>query len=186
MATGRSILCWDACVFISLLTGEGRTPDQMAKLKALEAVIDNGEVTIFTSALAIVEVFECDLSDEQKTRFHTYISTPKCPPQYVDTRVAKLAREVREFYSKAHGMDVATPDAIYIATASIFGASVLQTYDGCGKRKRKNDLLVLPDVPERFGIHIEIPDVPMSHREPVPRLLQAMAGAVPPPENTKG
>jgi hypothetical protein len=60
----------------------------------------------------------------------------------VSRRVASIAREIRNHY-RINGDEIAVPDSIHIATAIQFQATALHTYDGCGKRTRKTDLLNL-------------------------------------------
>ena len=56
MPTGKIRYCWDSCVFISLLTGQGRTREDLDNLRKIENLVDDGEVVIFTPAITLVEV----------------------------------------------------------------------------------------------------------------------------------
>jgi hypothetical protein len=60
----------------------------------------------------------------------------------VSRRVATIAREIRNHY-RVNGDEIAVADSIHLATAIHYEATALHTYDGCGKRKRKMDLLNL-------------------------------------------
>lgn len=72
MSTGRKY-CWDSCVFISLLTGEGRTPEDLANLKRMEALFDDGEIYVLTPSITLIEVLACKLTPEQETLFQSVL-----------------------------------------------------------------------------------------------------------------
>ncbi|HZZ37743.1 MAG TPA: PIN domain-containing protein [Acidobacteriaceae bacterium] len=142
MPTGRRY-CWDSCVFISLLTKLGRTDEELAHLVALETLCDDGDVYIFTPSITLIEVLACKLTPEQETLFQGMLQRSNVEVVSVSRRIATIAREIRNHY-RMIGEEIAVPDSIHIATAIHFGATALHTYDGCGKRKRKMDLLSLP------------------------------------------
>lgn len=161
---GKPQLCWDACAYISLLTGENRTPEEMKKLRAIEQMVSSGRAVVFTSTIALVEVLASKLTPEQATKFKGLLGNPDTPFQPVDTRVAELAHEIRNFYDGK----VAVPDAIYLATAIHYEATALHTYDGCSARKRPGDLLHLPQpIAGKYRLTITVPEVPVEPpREP--------------------
>lgn len=142
MPAGKTRYCWDSCVFISLLTGAGRTPEDLAKLRELERLSDNGEITIFTPSITLIEVLECYLTADQETLFQDVLKRSRVYMTSVSHRVAQRAREIRNHY-REQGLEIAVPDAIHLATAIQYEATALHTYDGCGKRSRKTDLLRL-------------------------------------------
>lgn len=156
MVAGKPRVCWDSCVYISLLTGVNRTPQEMKALYEIEHLANEEKVIIFTSVVTIVEVLECKLTAEQAAKFKGLIANPMTPFQQVDTRLAELAHTIRSFYEGK----ISTPDAIHLATAIQYGATSFQTYDGCGKRK-KGDLLKLQQpIANEFDIPITLPQVP--------------------------
>jgi len=141
MPAGRKY-CWDSCVFISLLTASGRTEEDLSNLKALETLVDNGDVSIFTPSITLIEVLSCRLTADQETLFQEILKRSNVEVMSVSRRVAEKAREIRNHY-KSHEMEIAVPDSIHLATAIHYQANALHTYDGCGKRARKTDLLNL-------------------------------------------
>ncbi len=132
-------------MFISLLTGEGRTPEDMENLRKVESLVDTGDVTVFTPSITLIEVLACKLTDEQEAAFSSLLQRSNVMPVSVTMRIAERAREIRDWYRRK-GLEVAVADSIHLATALIYGATALHTYDGCGKRQRKTDLLKL-DLP---------------------------------------
>lgn len=142
MPIGKLRYCWDSCVFISLLTGSGRTDEELDNLRKLEALSDAGSITIFTPAITLVEVLSCKLTDEQEKSFRALLQRSNVYPVSVTMRISGIAREIRNHY-RMQELEIAVPDAIHLATAIQYSATALHTYDGCGKRARSTDLLKL-------------------------------------------
>jgi predicted nucleic acid-binding protein len=164
---GKPHLCWDSCVYISLLTGENRTPEEMKNLYAIENLVNQGRAVAFSSTVALVEVLECHLTPEQVAKFKGLIGNPDTPFLPVDTKVAELAHEIRSYYKGA----ISAPDAIFLATAIHYEATAFHTYDGTSKRKREGDLLRLTQpIAGKYRMPITVPEIPV---EPPPELLRA-------------
>src|ERR1017187_2252169 len=164
----KPVLCWDTCVYISLLTGENRTPEEMKKLYEIEHMVNDGRAVVFTSTVTMVEVLACRLTPEQATKFKGLVGNPDTPFMPVDTRVAELAHDIRSFYDGK----MSVPDAIHLATAIHFEAAAFHTYDGCSVRKRPGDLLRLAQpVAGKYKMPITVPEVPKTEEEAPPPLL---------------
>jgi len=160
MPTGKIRYCWDSCVFISLLTGQGRTREDLDNLRKIENLVDDGEVVIFTPAITLVEVLACKLTDEQESAFKALLRRSNVLPVSVTWRIAERAREIRNYY-RIKGMEIAVPDSIHLGTALIYEATALHTYDGCGKRRRRTDLLMLATpLIEKYMLRICKPEPP--------------------------
>lgn len=114
----------------------------MENLRQLEALVDNESITIFTPSITLVEVLACKLTDDQEAAFRGLLQRSNVIPLSVTSRIAERAREIRNHY-RINDHKIAVPDAIHIATASIYSATALHTYDGCGKRPKHTDLLKL-------------------------------------------
>jgi len=114
----------------------------MEKLRQLEALSDVGAITIFTPTITLIEVLACKLTDQQETAFRELLQRSNVLPVSVTMRIAERAREIRNHY-RIIGHEIAVPDAIHLATALIYQATALHTFDGCGKRARHTDLLKL-------------------------------------------
>lgn len=178
MPTGRLRYCWDSCVFISLLTGVGRTPEEMGKLRQLESLADVGTITIFTPSITLIEVLACKLSDEQEANFKELLQRSNVLPVSVTVRIAERAREIRNHY-RINGHELAVADSIHLATALIYSATALHTYDGCGKRPKHTDLLKL-DTPliGKYPITICRPEPPPQDQPGVPVPPDAVSGSL--------
>jgi predicted nucleic acid-binding protein len=173
MPTGKKY-CWDSCVFISLLTGEGRTEAEITHLKAMERLCDDGEIYIYAPSITLIEVLACKLTPEQETLFQALLQRSNVEVVSVSRRVATIAREIRNHY-RIGGDEIAVSDSIHLATAIRFGATALHTYDGCGKRKRKTDLLNLA-IPliGKYDLTICKPEPPPRPEEAPSELLVAL------------
>jgi predicted nucleic acid-binding protein len=114
----------------------------MENLRQLESLSDIGAITIFTPTITLIEVLACKLTDEQETTFRELLQRSNVLPVSVTSPIAERAREIRNQY-RIDGHEIAVPDSIHLATASIYGATALHTYDGCGKRPKHTDLLKL-------------------------------------------
>lgn len=175
MANGKCKVCWDSCAYISLLTGENRTLEEMKKLYEIEHMANQGKAIIFTSSVTMVEVLECKLTADQAAKFKGLIGNPDTPFVPLDTKLADLAHEIRNFYAGK----ISVPDAIQLATAIKYEAVALHTYDGCSKKKRPGDLLRLTQpIAGKYAIPITIPQIPKDDKnEPPPPPLVAAAAA---------
>lgn len=164
MAIGKHY-CWDACVFISVLTGIGRTDDDLKNLRALAALVDSGDVRICTPTITIIEVLACQMTPEQEGLFQDFLNRSNVEVVSVSRKIAEKAREIRNCYHQ-NNLEIAVPDSIHLATAIHYEAIALHTYDGCGKRRRKTDLLAL-DIPliGKYNLKICKPEPPPKRDE---------------------
>jgi len=143
-----------------MLTGEGRTPGEMTALLEVEQFVKDGHATVFTSAITLVEVLELHLTPEHSVKFRGLVANPDYPFVPVDVRIGELAREIRD-YHHARGVKIKTPDTIQLAVAIHYKADALHTYDGCGNKRKKTDLLMLPrPICGKYNIEISIPKLP--------------------------
>jgi predicted nucleic acid-binding protein len=148
-------------VFISLLTLTNRTDEEMEKLRAVERLADDGGCIIVTAAITLIEVLASAMTAEQEAAFQALLQRSNVTAVTVTTRIAMIAREIREYYHRL-GSNIAVPDSIHLATAVQYEVTALHTYDGCGaKRKRPTDLLklALPLI-EKYPISVTIPEPP--------------------------
>jgi hypothetical protein len=73
----RPIVYLDACIFISMLTGEQRPNNESAEVAGLASVIEKKEVIPVTSTMTRVEVLECKLNEQQKNVMKALLRPPK-------------------------------------------------------------------------------------------------------------
>jgi predicted nucleic acid-binding protein len=157
MRLGKHTYYWDSCVFISLVTREGRTDVDMATLRQLESLLEIQAITIFTSAITRVEVLEFRKPEEEEI---AQALLKRSVVASVNSKIVDIAREIRGYY-RNEGTEILLPDAIHLASAIYYNATSLHTYDGCSKRPRKTDLLRLPNpIAGKYGIRICVPEVP--------------------------
>jgi predicted nucleic acid-binding protein len=178
MPIGRFRYYWDSCVFISVLTGAGRSQEDLEILRKLEGLVDFEAITIFTASITLVEVLASKLTDEQEIAFKGLLGRSNVLPVSVTARIAERAREIRDHYRR-NGMEIAVPDSIHLATAIHFGATALHTYDGCGQRPRRTDLLRLETpIIGKYALNICKPQVPQELVPEAPIRPDAETGAL--------
>lgn len=154
----------------------GRTKEDLAALKEMETLFDDGEIYIFTPSITLIEVLACKLSPEEEARFQSLLLRSNMEVVSVTRRIANIAREIRSHY-RANGDEIAVADSIHIATAIHFEATALHTYDGCGKRTRKTDLLKLAvPIIGKYDLLICKPEVPPKPEAITEEVMAALRG----------
>ena len=119
---------WDSSCFLSLLN---QNPDRLPALLQWIARAEAGEIEIFYSEYALIEVGKIDSDyagelrpEEQESRILRLFDAPYCTPIQVTRRVAALTREILRSHDRLPGKD-----AVHIACALGSEAYVLHTYD---------------------------------------------------------
>ena len=120
--------CWDACVFISILKGEVRSPDEMNGLREMMDLVDRKQATLITSALVEAEVIGLVDQLDVQQRLEAIFERPNIVQVAASNEVFRKAGALRRAAQQA-GRSVKTPDSIYIATALLHSADVLHTFD---------------------------------------------------------
>jgi len=130
---------WDACLFIAWLKDEKRPSGEMDGVRDLIAKVKRREVSIMTSALTFVEVTEAKVGAGIINLLDDLFKRPNLGKIILDIRVAKLARDLRDYYSSRpdqyHKKTLSIPDAIHIATAILYKADAFHTFDGDNRSK---------------------------------------------------
>jgi len=138
------IIYWDACIYLAWLKEE-KSHGQQAFDAILQTAKDNFEkqVVIVTSTITYVEVLSSHMNEDQERSFRRSFRTQDHIARDVDPPIALKAREFREkLLAHESGKTLATPDAIHLATASIYGAE-FWTFDDGNKDKRHLGLIEL-------------------------------------------
>ena len=139
---GIELEYWDSCVFLALLQEETHKSGELEYLKKQARKFDIGALAIVTSSIALTEIFEARLSDENKAKFRSMYTRSNF--QFIDAsvQICQLASEIRGHYkiSPIDGLYPSTPDAIHVASAIVAQSNskselFLITFDDENKKK---------------------------------------------------
>jgi predicted nucleic acid-binding protein len=139
---GKNPTYIDSAIYIAWIKGEDRGEGEI-----IHAILTN-EITAVGSVIVRTEVMECDIPDDKRKLVAEVLSLPRLQLKAVTTRIADLAREIRDYYEaeRRNGRKdlpkIETPDAIHLATAIYYNCPRLITLDGV-KRNRKPSKLIL-------------------------------------------
>jgi predicted nucleic acid-binding protein len=128
----RQLICWDSCIFIAWLKGEQDKPlDLLANL--LQSVKQE-KTNLLVSAVSFAEVLDKAGESNAGTQFQGFVKQPSVIVANVDIRVGLLAKTIRETAISAVARQeipksVSIPDALIAATAVIYRAEELHTFD---------------------------------------------------------
>lgn len=132
------VFYWDSCVYIAWLKEELTHGKQHldAVAQILHENADRKNI-ITSSTITLIEVLACRIGDENERLFRRSFQTQDHIAYDVDSAIALKARQLREnCLGHPTGKTLATPDAIHVATALIYKADMLFTFDD-GKRNKK-------------------------------------------------
>src|SRR5258707_7739962 len=97
---------------------------------------------IITSVITQIEVLSAKLTSEQEELFKKSFRSQYHIQYDVDPPIAQKARQFREsLLNHASGKGLSTPDAIHLATAAIYRAEEVHTFDNGQKDKKWIGLL---------------------------------------------
>jgi predicted nucleic acid-binding protein len=157
MASGDSIIYWDAAVFIAYFTQEKtRTPEELAGIDQVVESFDEGSCVLVTSMISKVELLATKLGKDNYERLTLLWKRKQFQPVEVTEAIIDIANGIREFYAAKGEKIPATPDCIHLATAIKSGVSVFQTFDG----KRKRGLLQMDGNVAGRTLSIKVPFMP--------------------------
>ncbi len=123
---------WDSCVFLAWFENEQDKP--LAEIKELLEDIAAERLTLVVSAIVGAEVLDRAGVSTAGTQFREYIKRPNIIRADADFRVGERAAEIRQRANDAIASGrikkgVKAPDAMIVATALIYKADVLHTFD---------------------------------------------------------
>ena len=121
------IIYWDSCLFIAWLKDEKRKPGEMEGLLSVAKEIHEGKKILITSVQTQTEILESKIGADYE-RFKGLLKRSNVMPVHVDGRIADLASKIRDHHLQM-GVKIETPDATHLATAILYQATVLQTFD---------------------------------------------------------
>jgi predicted nucleic acid-binding protein len=123
--------CWDACVFIAHLKGEERSPEEAAGMREVLELIGTHRATVVTSAIVQSEVLNRAADEAQaRDRLRAMLIRPSFVVADANLAISDKAGEFRErVNASSSGLILKRNDAIYVATAVLYGVDALHTFD---------------------------------------------------------
>ncbi len=119
---------WDTSVFLAWIGQEECYPLDDIALVADE--IDASRADLIMSAIVYSEILEAKHSKQQMKQFQMFLKRSNVIVVDVTIGMAQKAAEIRGKAAKAkEKRRLKTPDAIVIATALVYGADVLHSFD---------------------------------------------------------
>ncbi|HUJ09217.1 MAG TPA: PIN domain-containing protein [Verrucomicrobiae bacterium] len=159
--SSQPVYYWDACIYLAWLLNEqshGKDCiDAMTQIASDNFQLKN---TLFTSVITRIEVLESKLTQDQAALFKKALRSSNHIQYDVDPPIADKAHEFRQRVLAEMGKPLSVPDAIHIATAQIYGAHQLHTFDDGQKNKKLCGLLDLSGRTCIDGLKICKPVVP--------------------------
>ena len=147
MPPGKPIIYWDTCVFLALIKDEKRPNNEMDGVNDVANKLYKDHITLLTSDITEGEILASMLSDEAKQKLKDMFKRRNCRSVSADKKVNRLASEIRDYYQQQKAIDglptLLLPDAIHLATAILYSADELHTFDGNDDRNRRRALLPL-------------------------------------------
>lgn len=133
MAGSNPILYWDTCVFLVWLKKETTraTGDMQGVVDCLNR-FKRRELSIMTSVLTLTEITVAKIPAGTDTMLETTMQRPNFSKISVDIKIARLARDLRNYYlvrPEYKGKTLSVPDALHLATAILYKATEFNTFD---------------------------------------------------------
>jgi len=127
----KSKFCWDACIFIAHLTGEQRTPDEANGMREVWELLRLRRAVVLTSAIVQSEVLNRAAdATHARDRLRELLARPSFVVADANLVIADKAGEFRERVACSNnGLVLKRNDAIYIATAVLYGVDAFHTFD---------------------------------------------------------
>ena len=138
----KPIYYWDSCIYIGWLKKE-----PSAWLDGAEAIMKRNyekKNVIITSVITQIEVLESKLNVEQEKIFQELFSPEDHIQHEVSPAVMRKARVLRDHFLTSNPdkkTNLATPDAIHLATALIHNAQEFHTNDHGKKKEKETEIL---------------------------------------------
>ena len=118
---------WDACLFAAWIADEQRPTGDMDGVREIIQRLKRREAIVITSVLTTTEVLECKMPAGVERQFKDLMK--RLGRKSMDIRVAELAHDLRDHYSRKGEKALKTPDAIHLATAIHYRADQFHTFD---------------------------------------------------------
>ncbi|MCA3303891.1 MAG: PIN domain-containing protein [Roseomonas sp.] len=129
------IFYWDSCLFLAWIKDEERKSGEMDGVREVIARHRKREVKIITSTLTSVEVLQSKLPVGLERLIGDLMK--RIVRIGVDSKVASMAHDIRDYYARNASQTISTPDAIHLATAILYRVTEFHTFDD-GKSSSKS------------------------------------------------
>lgn len=148
MTGTKSVYYWDTCLFLAWLKDEQtRKPGEMDAVSDMLERFKKREISLMTSVLTITEMSVAKVPVGTYALLEDVMQRPNFTKIAVDIRVARLAKELRDHYLQKSqiygGKTLTVPDAIHVASAILFRAAEMHTFDE-NNNSKQNSLGLLP------------------------------------------
>lgn len=140
--------CWDTSVFLAWLGEEAAAP--LNDIALVVGEIDGGEATLLVPVTVYSEILEARHTTAEMERFRQFLDRTNIVAADTTKAIAEKAGRIRSRGIEAGpARSIRTPDATFMATAILFGASVFHTLE--------TKLINLNGSPIVDGLRIELP-----------------------------
>ena len=133
--TSKSVVYWDTCLFFALIKDEKRAdPGDMAGLYSVASEIDNGNINMVTSVIALTELNYRPLARELQERLTAFLSRSNVDVVPLAPHMAEKAGQLRGYYQAQPGPNLCRDDAYHLATAIALNVAAFHTFDESDKK----------------------------------------------------
>ena len=156
------LIAWDSCIFLAHFNEEQDKP--LAEIDGILRQVARGHRTMLISAIVRAEVLNETGTSDAGTQFCDYCKRSNVITASADFRIADAAAVIREKVRDARtrgdvSNGIKAPDALIAATAILYRATALHTFDPV--------LLELSGSPILRGLKIMRPDAGEAHNQPL-------------------
>ncbi|MBX3436658.1 MAG: PIN domain-containing protein [Planctomycetaceae bacterium] len=127
--TKQSIYCWDTTVFQAWFAEEADKPLGDIALVIREIESKPPRASLLLSVTTYEEILDIDGNEEPTRKFRAYLSHSNVEMANVDPRIADEAARLRSECKRSGRKCPKVPDAQIVATAIVYQADVLHTFD---------------------------------------------------------
>jgi len=143
MSGTKPIYYWDTCLFLAWLKNEtSRKAGEMDSIIATLDLFNKRQISLITSVITITEISSAKIPAGTESLLEDVMQRPNFTRLSVDIRVAKLARDIRNWYlarpEQYKDCTVSVPDSLHLATAILYRAKEFHTFDGKDWPKHKS------------------------------------------------
>jgi predicted nucleic acid-binding protein len=118
--------CWDTSVFIAWIAEEEDKP--LADIGTVADEISSGKAVLIVPVTIYSEILETRHTEEQLRRFEQFLKRSEVIVADTTVPIAQKASAIRS-KGEAEGRKIKTPDATVLATAILYKADVLHSFD---------------------------------------------------------